>query len=143
MFNLTDQPIDPKRLCQAVASPASGGLVSFEGRVRHHNQGRKVLSLEYEAFPSLAEKEGNKILKEISSQYDIVAARCEHRVGHLEVGEIAVCIYVSAVHRDSAFKACRAIIDTIKLTVPIWKKEHYEDGTSSWTKCDACSPGLS
>ncbi|MCP5537674.1 MAG: molybdenum cofactor biosynthesis protein MoaE [Akkermansiaceae bacterium] len=139
MFKLTDKPIDPRALCDAVRDPSAGGFASFEGWVRNHHQGRDVTSLEYEAFPALAEKEGNRIVAEICKNHDVVAARCEHRTGHLEIGEIAICIAVSAAHRDAAFAACRAIIDSIKSTVPIWKKEHYTDGTSTWVKCHSCA----
>jgi molybdopterin synthase catalytic subunit len=139
MFQLTDQPIDPQTLCDEVRDPSAGGFASFEGWVRNHHQGREVASLEYEAFPALAQKEGNRILAKISTEHDIVAMRCVHRTGHLEIGDIAVCIAVSAAHRDAAFSACRAIIDAIKATVPIWKKEHYTDGTAEWVKCHTCS----
>ena len=139
MFQLTDQPIDPRILCDAVRDPAAGGFASFEGWVRNHHQGRDVTALEYEAFPALAEKEGERILSEIITKHDIIAARCVHRTGHLQIGEIAICIAVSAAHRDAAFDACRAIIDSIKSTVPIWKKEHYTDGTSIWVKCHSCA----
>ena len=88
---------------------------------------------------ALAEKEGNRILSEIHSKHDIIAARCVHRTGHLQIGEIAICIAVAAAHREAAFSACSAIIDAIKSTVPIWKKEHYTNGSAEWVKCDSCS----
>ena len=138
-FKLTETTIDPRALCDAVRSPSAGGFASFEGWVRNHHQGRDVASLEYEAFPALAEKEGNRILEKICADHDILTAQCQHRVGHLEIGEIAIAIAVSAAHRDAAFAACRAIIDQIKFTVPIWKKEHYTDGTSIWVKCHNCA----
>jgi molybdopterin synthase catalytic subunit len=138
-FQLSAQPIDPRALCDAVRDPSAGGFASFEGWVRNHHQGRDVASLEYEAFAALAEKEGTRIVEEICKNHDVVSARCLHRTGHLQIGEIAICIAVSAAHRDAAFDACRAIIDSIKSTVPIWKKEHYTDGTSIWVKCHACA----
>ncbi len=139
MFQLTDQIINPHALCDAVRNPSAGGFASFEGWVRNHHQGRDVASLEYEAFPALAEKEGNRILEKICTEHDILTARCQHRIGHLQIGEVAIAIAVSAAHRDAAFTACRAIIDAIKSTVPIWKKEHYTDGTSIWVKCHGCA----
>lgn len=139
MFQLSNQAIDPQALAQAVRDPAAGGFASFEGWVRNHHEGRSVKSLEYEAYPALAEKEGRRILSNIINKHDIVAARCIHRVGHLQIGDIAIAIAVSAAHRDAAFNACREIIDSIKSTVPIWKKEHYTDGTSLWVKCHACA----
>lgn len=139
MFQLTETPIDPRALCDAVRDPSSGGFASFEGWVRNHHQGRDVASLEYEAFPALAEKEGKRILEKIRTSHKITAARCQHRTGHLQIGDIAIAIAVSAAHREAAFDACRAIIDQIKSTVPIWKKEHYTDGTSLWVKCHTCA----
>ena len=139
MFTLSHKTIDPRSLCDEVRDPAAGGFASFEGWVRNHHQGRDVASLEYEAFPALAEKEGHRILEGICSQHDIISARCTHRIGHLQIGEVAICIAVSAAHREAAFEACRNIIDSIKSTVPIWKKEHYRDGSSLWVKCHSCS----
>lgn len=138
-FQLTEQPIDPRELIDAVRAPEAGGLATFEGWVRNHHQGRDVASLEYEAFAALAEKEGNRILADICAEHDILEARCVHRTGHLAIGDIAIAIAVSSAHRDAAFEACRAIIDSIKSTVPIWKKEHYTDGTSIWVKCHSCA----
>ncbi len=139
MFQLTDQPINPSQLIDTVKAPNAGGLATFEGWVRNHHEGRDVKSLEYEAFPALAEKEGSRIIANICAKHDIIAARCVHRTGHLKIGEIAICIAVSSAHRDAAFDACREIIDSIKSTVPIWKKEHYTDGSSIWVKCHACA----
>ena len=140
MFQLTDQPIDPRTLCDAVRDPAAGGFASFEGWVRNHHQGRDVTALEYEAFPALAEKEGQRILAEIITKHDIIAARCVHRTGSPDKSvKSPSASPFSAAHRDAAFDACRAIIDTIKSTVPIWKKEHYTDGSASWVKCHSCS----
>jgi len=138
-FELSDAPIDPRKLCDEVRDPTAGGFASFEGWVRNHHQGRDVASLEYEAFPALAEKEGQRIVEEICKKHDVASARCVHRTGHLQIGEIAICIAVSAAHRDAAFDACRAIIDSIKSTVPLWKKEHYTDGSSIWVKCHSCA----
>ena len=139
MFKISDQTIDPRALCDAVRDPSAGGFASFEGWVRNHHKGRDVTSLEYEAYPLLAEKEGNRILERICKQHDIIAAQCIHRTGHLQIGGIAICIAVSAAHREAAFSACRDIIDSIKSTVPIWKKEYYLDGTSTWVKCHSCA----
>ncbi|NWK56705.1 molybdenum cofactor biosynthesis protein MoaE [Verrucomicrobiaceae bacterium N1E253] len=139
MFKLTDKAIVPHELVDAVRRPDAGGLATFEGWVRDHHQGREVRSLEYESFPELAEKEGNRILQDILAEHDILEAQCIHRTGHLAIGDIAIAIAVSSAHRDAAFDACRAIIDSIKSTVPIWKKEHYTDGSSVWVKCHSCA----
>lgn len=139
MFTISNTPIDPRSLCDEVRDPSAGGFASFEGWVRNHHKGRDVASLEYEAFPALAEKEGQRIIEEICTKHDIIAARCIHRTGHLQIGDIAISIAVSAAHREAAFSACQDIIDSIKSTVPIWKKEHYTDGSHLWVKCHSCS----
>lgn len=128
MFRLTPDPIVPEEL----AAPAAGGFVTFDGRVRNHNEGRPVLRLEYEAYGDLAVTEGQKILDEATQMFGLLDARVIHRVGLLEIGECAVWIGVAAAHRGEAFKACAFIIDELKRRVPIWKKEHYEDGPSEW-----------
>jgi molybdopterin synthase catalytic subunit len=131
-FLLTDAPIDPPALMAGLADPGDGACATFEGRVRNENGGRSVLSLEYEAFAPLAEKEGARILAEAAGKFRINGAVCVHRTGHLELGEIAVWVAVTAGHRGPAFEACRYIIDEAKARVPIWKKEHYADGASEW-----------
>ena len=134
MFTLSGTPLDEGALDRDMDSPHAGAQVVFQGRVRDHNQGRRVVRLEYEAYGPLAEKEGARILEEARQRFDVVDARCAHRVGMLEIGEAAVWIAVTAAHRDAAFDACRFIIDRIKERVPIWKKEHYEDGESDWIR---------
>jgi molybdopterin synthase catalytic subunit len=116
-----------------------GGLVTFEGRVRNHNHGRSVLKLEYEAFKEMAILEGQKIIDEAKSKFKIEDAFCIHRVGVLEIKDLAVWIVVYSEHRDAAFRACEYIIDQIKIRVPIWKKEYYEDGQTDWVKCLTCA----
>lgn len=138
MFQLTTLPLDPQTLRQAVRDPAAGGFCSFEGWVRNHHQGRGVAHLEYEAYESLAEKEGVRILGETRKQFNILHAACIHRTGPIDIGGLAVVVCVSSAHRDAAFEACRFIIDEVKARVPIWKKEHFIDGTSGWVRCDHC-----
>lgn len=138
MFAIVTDPIDPQALRERVLDPAAGGFCSFEGWVRNHHQGRAVLSLEYEAYRSLAEKEGARILAEAKEKFGIRQAVCHHRVGALGIGELAVVVCVSSAHRDAAFDACRYIIDEVKFRVPIWKKEHFADGESGWVRCDHC-----
>ena len=132
MFSLTDQPIDAAALRAQLAHRAAGACVTFEGWVRDHNDGRSVKALEYEAYPALALSEGEAILSEARERFTMIEAICVHRVGHLEIGEMAVWVGVSAAHRDAAFDACRAIIDQVKARVPIWKKEEYVDGEQGW-----------
>jgi molybdopterin synthase catalytic subunit len=112
--------------------PEAGGFVVFEGRVRARSEGRGVERLEYEAYPPLAEAEGDRILEEARERFGLLAARAVHRVGVLEVGEAAVRVEVAAAHRAEAFAACAWIMDRVKERVPIWKKERFTDGTAHW-----------
>lgn len=139
MFRISTTTIETAAVIATVDDPTCGGLVIFEGRVRNHHRGRDVLRLEYEAYQALAEADGNRIMQEALARFDIHAAACIHRTGLLEIGDIAVVVAVSAAHRDAAFEACRHIIDELKATVPIWKREYYSDGTDEWTGCDHCS----
>lgn len=139
MFEITTDPIDPGALRERVLDPAAGGYCSFEGWVRNHHQGRHVFHLEYEAYQTLAEKEGLRIIAEARERFDILHAACVHRTGAIGIGGLAVAVCVSAAHRDAAFEACRYIIDETKSRVPIWKKEHFADGSSGWVRCDHCA----
>lgn len=139
MFQITSNIINPASIRDLVLDPAAGGFCSFEGWVRDHHQGRAVLRLEYEAYQALAEKEGTRIIAETEEKFDILHAACVHRVGLLEIGEMAVYVCVSSAHRDAAFEACRWIIDEIKSRVPIWKKEFFADGEDGWVRCDHCA----
>jgi molybdopterin synthase catalytic subunit len=138
-FRLSPEPLLVAALHAELADPSCGGFTFFEGRVRDHNEGHAVTRLEYEAFPALALKEGERILREAAERHGVVQAACVHRVGELAIGDIAVWIGVAAHHRGEAFSACRFIIDEVKQRVPIWKKEHYENGASRWVHCDACA----
>jgi len=138
-FRFTDTGIDTAALRREVLDPGAGGYVSFEGWVRDHNEGREVIRLEYESFQALAVKEGERILAEACDRFPITHASCIHRVGSLELTDMAVWVGVSAVHRGEAFAACRFIIDEVKHRVPIWKKEHYRNGDSGWVNCEHCA----
>lgn len=141
-FRFSHTPIDTASLREALTNPESGGYTSFEGWVRNHNEGHKVRRLEYEAFEPLAVKEGERIVAEAIKRFGIERAACVHRVGDLGIGDMAVWVGASARHRDEAFRACRYIIDEVKHRVPIWKKEHYENGDSGWVNCERCAaPG--
>ncbi len=129
-FELTDEVLDPLPLIAAVTDPANGAVVLFVGSVRDEDQGRKVLSLEYDAFRSMAAKEMRRVVEEALGRWQEVKIALRHRVGLLRVGEMALIVAVSAPHRGEAFDACRYVIDRIKQTVPIWKKETWEDGES-------------
>lgn len=112
---------------------AAGAVVTFEGRVRNHNEGRDVRSLDYSAYDELALKEGNRVLTEAMERFDIFAADAVHHLGKLTLGELALWLRVAASRRAAAFEACTFIIDEIKTRVPVWKKEHYAAGDSRWT----------
>ncbi len=139
MVEMTNEPIDTALLARSLANVAAGGYCSFEGWVRNENEGQEVKRLEYEAYEPLAVVEGEKVLAEAQKKFPFLEARCVHRVGLLELGECAVWIGVAAAHRDEAFKACRYIIDEIKVRLPIWKKEHYVNGDSGWVNCERCA----
>jgi adenylyltransferase/sulfurtransferase len=113
----------------------AGALVSFEGWVRDHNEGKKVSSLEYQVYTELALSEGEKILREAREKFNIHSVTCAHRSGHLKIGEIAVWVGAVASHRDDAFRASRFVIDEIKKRLPVWKKEHYTDQEAKWVFC--------
>jgi molybdopterin synthase catalytic subunit len=132
MFSLSSEPLDPTALQRALGDSRAGACVTFEGWVRNHNDGRPVLALDYEAFAVLAEREGARIVAEARERFDVLALACVHRIGALQIGDLAIWVGVAAAHRDAAFGACRYVIDEAKARVPIWKKEHYADGTSEW-----------
>ena len=139
MFRITAEPIDPASCRRALEHPSAGGFVAFEGWVRDHNEGKAVVSLEYEAYAALAEKEGERILEEARRRFAVEHVGVVHRTGHLAIGDLAVWVGASAAHRDAAFAACRYVIDELKRRVPIWKREHYADGTAEWVNCAACA----
>jgi molybdopterin synthase catalytic subunit len=138
-FRFAEQPIDTTAARRELIDPGAGGFVAFEGWVRDFNEGRAVTRLEYEAFQALAVKEGERILEEACRRFPIRHALCIHRVGSLDLTDMAVWVGVSSVHRGEAFDACRQIIDEVKHRVPIWKKEHYRDGDSGWVNCERCA----
>jgi molybdopterin synthase catalytic subunit len=139
MFSVSSKPIDIQKLKDTLSRPDAGALVTFEGMVRNHNEGRSVAALAYEACESLAISEADKIIEEAREKFEIYDAVCVHRVGDLAVGDVAVWVGVTSAHRKAAFIACQYIIDEIKTRLPIWKKETYCDGTSEWVNCQQCS----
>jgi len=128
-FKITSNLIDSQTIGD---NSGIGARSVFEGTVRDTNNGHDVKKLEYECYESLAIKEGNKILGEAIEKFGLIDAFCIHRIGTLEVGETAVIVVATSGHRDEAFKGCRYIIDEVKCRVPIWKKEHYQDGATEW-----------
>jgi molybdopterin synthase catalytic subunit len=135
-FCLASETIDALAETRRLDDAGAGACVTFEGWVRNHNEGRRVESLEYQAYTALAASEGEAILAAAMTRFPLRGARAVHRTGHLAIGDMAVWVGVSADHRDEAFLACRWIIDEIKSRVPIWKNEHYADGDSGWLHPD-------
>ena len=131
-FRIADAPFDVAAERRHLLAHQAGAYVSFEGWVRDNNDGRAVIALAYAAYQVLAEAEGNKIIDEARERFEILDAAGVHRIGRLELGELAVWVGVSAAHRDEAFAACRWIIDEVKSRVPIWKNEHYAEGDAEW-----------
>jgi len=113
---------------EEVRAGEDGAIVTFDGCVRNHSHGRSTLYLEYEAYESMALEKMREIGKQLHAQFAIDRVAMVHRLGRLEIGETSVFIAVSAAHRGAAFEACRWAIDTLKSTVPIWKKEFFADG---------------
>jgi molybdopterin synthase catalytic subunit len=138
-FRFTDAAIDSNQARRELRDRGAGGYVSFEGWVRDLNEGQEVTRLEYEAFQELGVKEGERILAEALRRFPIKHALCIHRVGALDLSDMAVWVGVSSAHRGEAFDACRFIIDEVKHRVPIWKKEHYRNGDSGWINCERCA----
>jgi len=134
-FAISAESLNRKALRASLQDVSSGAFVLFEGWVRDHNEGRKVLQLEYEVYEPLAVTEGNAILQEARERFAISLAAAVHRQGLLALTEPAVLVGVSAAHRGAAFDACRYIIDEAKARLPIWKREHYADGTTEWVNC--------
>lgn len=128
MVAITQTPIDVEQIMREISTPRSGGVDVFIGIVRNQSQGKRVSQLEYSAYVPMAERLMSDIEQEIRSKWTIEKAALVHRVGVLQVGEVAVVTAVSAPHRDAAFEACRYAIDRLKAVVPIWKKEYYEEG---------------
>lgn len=125
---LTDEPIDPRALVSSVMRDSDGAYVLFEGVVRNHHEGKAVESIFYDAYRPMAEKEMDAIVRDIGARYPQVALAVVHRLGRLFVGDSSIAIVASSPHRAEAFEACRMMIDRIKETVPIWKKERGPDG---------------
>jgi len=128
MYEIVQDILDARKVTQSVASEKDGAVVTFAGIVRGNNRGKKVLFLEYEAYPDMAVKMMKRIGDEIQKTWGLTSVAMQHRVGRLNVGETSIVIVVSAPHRDDAFAACQYAINRFKRIVPIWKKEIFEDG---------------
>lgn len=126
--SIVREKIDPHHIVPPMERPEDGALAMFDGIVRNNSRGRKTLYLEYEAYEQMALKQMEELIEEALKKFPVRDARIVHRLGRIEVGESSVFIAVASAHRAAAFDACRWLIDTLKKTVPIWKKEYFEDG---------------
>lgn len=128
LIQLTREPLDRAALIAAVSDPGVGGIVVFEGVVRDNARGKQVRYLEYEVYEEMARQQIHAIIVEAQQRWGVERVAVAHRFGRLEIGEASVLIVVASPHRGEAFDACRYIIDTLKTTVPIWKKEVATNG---------------
>ncbi len=139
---VTDQPIDLVKFLIEKPDLSCGAVASFMGVVRNHHQGKPVSRIYYDCYPAMADQQIQQIIEKVKQEYGVDDIRVVHRIGWLEVGEVAVAIAIGAAHRQEAFYACRQVIDQIKAKVPIWKKEVYADGTGEWVMGDCVSGGV-
>lgn len=134
-MNIKSEKISAQDMVMADNHPECGGLCTFEGLVRNHHQGKNVTKLIYEAYVPMAESELSRLKNQIREEWPMCHVAVNHRIGEMQIGDVAVAIAVWAPHRHEAFVACEALIDRIKKTVPIWKQEFYTDGTKNWVLC--------
>ena len=131
LVDLRETPLDVAEVLDALDEEASGGLTLFIGRVRDHDHGLGVRGLEYSAHPSALDAL-RRVCTDVAEQYAVHAVAAVHRVGRLEIGDIAVIVATTSAHRGSSFDASRALIDTLKAEVPIWKHQRFADGSEEW-----------
>ena len=131
LVDLRESPLDVNEVLAALGDDESGGLTVFIGRVRNHDHGLDVRGLEYTAHPTALEAL-RRVCATVAEEYDVHGVAAVHRVGRLEIGDIAVVVATTAAHRGDAFAASRALIDTLKSEVPIWKHQRFADGTTEW-----------
>ncbi|HEX2175777.1 MAG TPA: molybdenum cofactor biosynthesis protein MoaE [Nocardioidaceae bacterium] len=131
LVDLRDTALSVDEVRGAVADPAAGGEAVFVGAVRDHDEGKGVVRLGYSAHPTALDQLW-AVAQRVVAAHPVIGLAAVHRVGDLEVGDLAVVVAVSCAHRGDAFEACRALIDDLKSTVPIWKHQHFRDGTEEW-----------
>jgi molybdopterin synthase catalytic subunit len=125
---LVRRPIDGSAIANAIKEPEDGAVALFDGIVRNHTRGRRTLYLDYTAYEPMALQKMEQLAQQALASYAVRAVWLVHRLGRLRIGETSVLIAVASAHRAAAFDACRWLIDTLKKTVPVWKKEYFEDG---------------
>ncbi len=139
LFEVTADELDPGHVVEHVRRDDAGAIALFYGVVRDHNRGRKVMHLEYDAYPEMATKVMQRIANEVKERFNIAETAIQHRTGRLEIGETSLLVAVSSAHRREAFEACQALVDRFKEEVPIWKKEVFEGG-EEWIDGDPSAP---
>ena len=128
---ISDEPLSVDSVLASLEDPTAGGLVLFVGRVRDHDGGQGVTGLSYSAHPSALERLQD-VCDRVAEEYDVTGVAAVHRVGDLDIGDLAVVVATTAGHRGSSFEASRALIDTLKAEVPIWKHQRFVDGSDEW-----------
>ena len=132
LASLVREPIDPIAIIRAVSNPGNGAVLLFLGAVRQVNDGRDVTGIDYAAYEAMAQRELEAIVAEAATKFDAADVAVQHRLGELAVEDVSVAIAVGHAHRDAAYAASRFVIEELKRRVPIWKREHYTDGTREW-----------
>ena len=131
LADVREQALSVDEVLSAVRHPQAGGIATFVGVVRDHDHGHDVASLDYSAHPTAVEVL-RRVAEEVAARHEVIRVAAVHRTGHLEVGDLAVVVAVSAAHRGAALEACRDLIDTLKESVPIWKHQLFADGGDEW-----------
>jgi molybdopterin synthase catalytic subunit len=131
LLDVREQPLDVAEVLAAVEDAGAGGIALFVGAVRDHDQAKSVESLDYTAHPTALQRLA-EVAESVGLRHDVHALAAVHRVGHLDIGDAAVVVAAAAAHRGQAFEACRALIDDLKATVPIWKHQRFSDGEEEW-----------
>ena len=136
MIEITDKAIDPRPITASVRRDSNGAVVTFLGTTRRTSMGKTVLHLEYEAYRPMALRKLREIAAEVTEKWPIQDVSIYHRIGRLEIEDISLVVAIASPHRKEAFQACGYVVDRIKETVPIWKKEFFEDG-QMWVGCQS------
>ncbi len=131
LADIRESPLSVDEVIGAVGHPRAGGIATFIGVVRDRDRGHGVETLDYSSHPS-APQVLRELAERLAASADVIRVAAVHRVGHLEIGDVAVVVAVSAVHRGTAFDVCRELVDTLKATVPIWKHQLFDDGSDEW-----------
>ena len=135
MIEVTQELLDPEAVTRKVVKDTNGAVVTFLGTTRDNFEGKRVITLEYEAFEEMAVKKLEEIRQGLMAEFQIEDIAIAHRIGRVDIGQISLVVAVASPHRKEAFLACHEAVDRLKSTVPIWKKEIYEDG-SRWVACE-------